>query len=190
MNKYIRVLVVIFLILGVILLAKNNAAWASPASDVEPSSRAEDQSSVSADKSDPGSVKPPPRFVFITESGTYSIGGFCTYTVEFLEPGVSVRVALERPLPRPLPDGVHKVRQGCRVTYYLHGQRIDEFTPELGSSQICFAVTPQKDNKVYFYTVYSSAPVWGPTSETNVETGSACSAAGPSAVYVGTFQNP
>jgi hypothetical protein len=141
---------------------------------------------------DPGTVRPPPRRILITASGTYSIGGFCTYTVEFsdLAPGVSVLVELERPLPRPLPDQVHAVRQGCRVTYYQDGDIIDEFMPELGSSSICFAATPAQNFTNYFYTIYAPNPAWSPTSDTIVESGVACSSAGPSAVYVGTFENP
>jgi hypothetical protein len=139
---------------------------------------------------DPGTVRPPPGRILITESGTYSIGGFCTYTVEFLDPGVSVLVELEQPLPRPLPDQVHAVRQGCRVTYYQNGEIIDEFTPALGSSSICFAATPAQNTTNYFYTVYAPSPTWSPTTDTIVESGVACSSAGPSAVYVGTFENP
>jgi hypothetical protein len=138
----------------------------------------------------PGTVRPPPGRILITASGTYSIGGFCTYTVQFLDPGVSVLVELERPLPRPLPDQVHAVRQGCRVTYYQNNAIINEFTPELGSSSICFAATPAQNFTNYFYTVYAPSPAWSPTTDTIVESGVACSSAGPSAVYVGTFENP
>jgi hypothetical protein len=139
---------------------------------------------------DPGTVRPPPSRILITVSGTYSIGGFCTYTVQFLDPGVSVLVELERPLPRPLPDQVHAVRQGCRVTYYQNDAIINEFTPELGASSICFAATPAQNFTNYFYTVYAPNPAWSPTTDTIVESGVACSSAGPSAVYVGTFENP
>ena len=140
----------------------------------------------------PGTVKPPPDAITITKSGTYNVGGFCNYTVAFVEPnpGISVRVALERPLPRSLPDGVHKVRQGCRVTYYQGGQRIDEFTDAMGTSQICFAPTPGKEMTIYYYNVYDASPQWRPVAATTVVNGLVCSPADPSAVYVATLKPP
>jgi hypothetical protein len=78
------------------------------------------------------------------------------------------------------------------VTYYQRpaGTRIDEFTPEMGTSTICFAAFPDKNSKIYFFNVYSTEPIWGPTVGTTVEDHIACSDAGKSGVYVGTFENP
>lgn len=141
---------------------------------------------------DCGTVKPPPGSITVTQSGTYNVGGFCRYTVEFLDPnaGISVRVWLERPLPRSLPDGVHKARQGCRVTYFQGSQRIGEFTDAMGTSKICFAPIAGKEMTIYYYNVYDTSPEWRPVAATAVENGLVCSPADPSAVYVATFRTP
>lgn len=139
----------------------------------------------------PGTVKPPPSELVITESGSYSIGGFCNYTVEFISTDISVHVSLESPLPRPLPDKVHAVRQGCRVTYYQRpgGERIDVFTLQMGTSTICFAAFPKQNSRIYFLNIYATEPIWTPT-QTTVEDNVACSDAGKSGVYAGTFEKP
>jgi hypothetical protein len=189
MNLKFRYGIVFILLAGILLLAGIQAAGA----DVAPDDNGEQlllqsdvSNSVNAGK--PGTINPPPGEVVITESGTYNIGGFCNYTVEFLVPDISVHISLERPLPRPLPGKVHAVRQGCRVTYYQRpdGTRIDEFTAEMGTSQICFADIPKNKNTVYFLNIYSADPAWGPAK--GIE--DACSDAGLSGVYVGTFEKP
>lgn len=189
MNFKIRYVIVFVLLAGILLLAGIQAAGAgvSP-NDNEEQHQLQSNVSNSIDAGKPGTINPPSAEVVITESGTYTIGGFCNYTVEFLAPDISVHVSLERPLPRPLPDKVHAVRQGCRVTYYQRpdGTRIDELTADMGTSKICFADIPNQKNTVYFLNIYSADPAWGPATGTDA----ACSAAGLSGVYVGTFETP
>ena len=193
MNQKIRYVIVFILLAGILLLARNRVVGASVSPDQNEEflqKQSNLDNSVQAAK--PGSVKPPPGEVVITQSGSYSIGGFCSYTVEFSATDISVHVSLERPLPRPLPDKVHAVRQGCRVTYYQRaaGTRIDEFTSEMGTSRICFSAIPDENARVYFFNVYSPEPVWAPAGGTQVDGGVVCSDAGNSGVYVGTFENP
>ncbi len=193
MNQKIRYGIVLILLAGILLLARNSVAGASVSwNQDEKVLQKESHVENAVQAAKPGSVKPPPGELVITQSGTYSIGGFCNYTVEFIATDISVRVSLERPLPRPLPDKVHAVRQGCRVTYYQRpaGTRIDEFTPQMGTSRICFAAIPNENTKIYFFNVYADEPVWGPTGQTTVADGVACSDAGKSGVYVGTFETP
>lgn len=191
MNQKIRYGIVLILLAGILLLARNGVARASMSwnqDEKPPQTESRVENAVQAAK--PGTVQPPPGVVVITQSGTYSIGGFCTYTVKFIATDISVHVSLERPLPRPLPDKVHAVRQGCRVTYYQKGVRIDEFTPQMGTSKICFSAIPKENTKIYFFNVYANEPVWGPTGKTDVADSVACSDAGKSGVYVGTFETP
>lgn len=222
MARFIRIALVIIVFFGIVVTARNQTAWAAnlpswsnssaPARVVlsAPQSQDDDcdkesnkdknkckdkdkdKDKCKKNKDDCGTVKPPPGAITITKSGTYNVGGFCNYTVEFAapNPGISVRVALERPLPRSLPDGVHKVRQGCRVTYSQNGQRIEEFTDAMGTSQICFAPTPGQEMTIYYYNVYDASPEWQPVAETTMVKGLVCSPADPSAVYVATFQTP
>jgi hypothetical protein len=191
MNQKIRYIIAFMLLAGILLLAGNRVAGAGVSPD-QNEELLQKQSLVdnSVQAARPGTVRPPPGEVIITQSGSYSIGGFCNYTVEFIATDISVHVSLERPLPRPLPDEVHAVRQGCRVTYYQRptGTRIDEFTAEMGTSKICFFAIPDENAKVYFFNVYSPEPVWGPAAETQVEDRVVCSDAGKSGVYVGTFE--
>ena len=193
MSQKMRYFVALFVLAGILLLARTQVSGAGVFRDQnENLLQKESQVNNFAEAAKPGTVKPPPGEVVITESGTYSIGGFCTYTVEFIATDISVHVSLEHPLPRPLPDQVHAVRQGCRVTYYqrLEGTQIDVFTAELGTSTICFSAIPEKNAAIYFYNVYAADPVWGPADNTQVNNGVACSDAGKSGVYVETFMNP
>lgn len=189
MNLKIRYGIVLILLAGILLMAGIQAAGAG----VSPDSSGEQlplQSNVSdsRDAGKPGTINPPSQELVITESGTYTLGGFCSYTVEFLAPDISVHLSLERPLPRPLPDKVHAVRQGCRVTYHQRpdGTLIDEFTAEMGTARICFAEIPNQKSTVYFLNMYSPNAVWGPAGDLDV----ACSGADLSGVYVGTFETP
>jgi hypothetical protein len=190
MNQTIRYALAFILLAGIILLARVGVVGANVSLDQN--EQLESQVDEIERAANPGTVKPPPGEVVITQSGSYSIGGFCNFTVEFISTDISVHVSLERPLPRPLPDKVHAVRQGCRITYYQRpqGVRIDEFTPAMGTSSICFAAFLNQTNKIYFYNVYSPEPEWGPTAATTVEDRIACSDAGKSGVYVGTFEKP
>lgn len=193
MNEKIRYIVALSVLVGILLLARNSVVGASVSSGQnEELLQKESQVDNAVQAAKPGTVKPPPGDVVIIHSGSYSIGGFCNFTVEFISTDISVHISLEHPLPRPLPDKVHAVRQGCRVTYYQRpaGVRIDEFTSAMGTSTICFAAFPDKNSKIYFFNVYSDEPIWGPTIETKVEKGIACSDAGKSGVYVGTFEIP
>jgi hypothetical protein len=192
MNQKIRYVIAFILLAGILLLARNGGVGASVSPDQNGKLlQNESHMESSGQAAKPGTVKPPPGELVITQSGSYSIGGFCNYTVEFIATDISVHISLETPLPRPLPDKVHAVRQGCRVTYYQRpsGTRIDEFTPEMGTSTICFAAFPKQNSKIYFLNIYAPEPIWAPT-ETTVENEIACSDAGKSGVYVGTFEKP
>jgi hypothetical protein len=199
-NKYIRLTILIAVVLGIVFVAQNQVVWANPASDPGLSVKADGQSVVSAAKENckdknknkdkcQGSVKPPPKSLFIPVTGEYSVGGFCTLSIAFNDPVITLDATLQTPLPRDLPDKVHKVSQGCLLTYYSSQQRIDELSASLGSATICFAAIPQQISVVYFYNLYSANPAWVPL-ETTVENGIACAAGPKSGVYVATFETP
>lgn len=193
MKQIIRYAIVLIVLVSIIFLARNAALGAGiPSGDEARAAWSGVELAGDPAKDKPGTVKPPPGSILITESGTYSVGGFCNYTVQFLDPDadITVRVALERPLPRPLPDGVHKTRQGCRVTYFQNDDRIGEFTDQMGTSKICFAPVPGQEMTIHYYNVYDANPVWRPVAETTIENGLVCSPADPSAVYVATFETP
>lgn len=211
MIKYFRLFIAILMILGLVVLAKSNIAWAAKSSGQ--SDQSAPQSIGQSDQSDKddcdknpnrekckdkkkkcnpkkencGSVKPPPKNLIIPVTGEYSIGGFCTLRVEFYGEDHRLNGSIITPLPRPLPEDVHKVELGCLLTYYKSDERIDEMLPEAGKTTICFASSPQKDMQIYFYDYYSIDPQWSPL-ETTVTDGIACAGANKSGVYVATFE--
>ena len=133
MNKFIRLMIMIILVLGIIFVAKSQIAGANPSAGPSLSSAHDQAQAVNADKNDDcknnkdkckGSVKPPPRSIHISGTGNYSVGGFCTLSVVFNDPVISLDAAIQAPLPRELPDTVHRIRQGCLLIYYASGQRI------------------------------------------------------------------
>jgi hypothetical protein len=199
-NKYIRLTIMIAVVLGIVFVAQNQVAWANQAPAPGLSVRADGPSVVSAAKENckdknknkdkcQGSVKPPPKSLLIPVTGEYSVGGFCTLSITFNDPAVTLDATLQTPLPRDLPDKVHKVSQGCLLTYYSSQQRIDEVSASAGSAKICFAAIPQQISVVYFYNLYAANAAWVPL-ETTVENGIACAAGPKSGVYVATFETP
>ncbi|HLO31263.1 MAG TPA: hypothetical protein VK249_19090 [Anaerolineales bacterium] len=191
MKQIIRYAIVLILLFSILWLAKGDPAGASvPADQSVQSVRNESQPAADPDKPEPGTVKPPPGSIVITQSGTYSVGGFCTITVTLTDPDVWVEVRIMHPLPRPLPDGVHAVRQGCLVTYHHAGERIDELTSDMGTSNICFAALPKELMKIHFHDTYAGAPTWSPLGGPGVVNGMICGVADHSGTYVATFQKP
>lgn len=194
MKKASRFTIALLLLLGILFLAQGRVAWADTLFEQDPvAQNGEAQSgAVAHDGVDRpgGTVKPPPPDANIEESGKYSMGGFCTLTVDFYEDGFSAIAYVERPLPQPLPAGIHAVQQGCRVTFYKSDIRIDELPADMGSATICFAAIPEKQMRLYFYNVYAEHPTWT-AADTNGENGIACCAAGNRAgIYVATYQEP
>lgn len=200
MNKYFRFIIMLALFLGIVFVAQNRVSGANPSAGPSLSARGEGQSVAAAAKPDckdhnknkdkcQGTVKPPPKDLFIPLTGDYSIGGFCTLSITFADPAYSMDASVKTPLPRELPDKVHKVEQGCLLTYFNSAQRISELSASAGSATICFAALPEKQMVIYFYNIDSSTPEWSPL-ETTVANGTACATASKSGVYVATFQNP
>ena len=200
MYKFIRMLVAIFLVMGIVLLARARVAWANHS--VAPSLSAENhemQSLVPAPGVDcdkdkdkdkdkcKGTVKPPSRDIIIPVTGSYSVGGFCTLSVEFSDPEITLDASIEDPLPGELPADVQKIRQGCLLTFYRSNQRLNELPPDLGNTTICFAGIPSKQMLVYFYDIYSPNPGWV-ALETTDQDGIVCALGNGSGVYVATFK--
>jgi hypothetical protein len=200
-NKFIRLTIMIAVVLGIVFVAQNQVAWANQAPGPSLSARQDrEQSVLPAAKDDckdknknkdkcQGTVKTPPHQILIPVTGDYSVGGFCTLNVAFNDPAITLDATLQTPLPRDLPDKVHKVSQGCLLTYYSSSQRLDELSASAGSATICFAAIPQQQTVVYFHNLYDANPTWVPL-ETTVENGIACAAAPKSGVYVATFETP
>jgi hypothetical protein len=203
MNKSVRWIIVIALLLGIALLAGGKGAWAdqSPVQSQSLSPKKDGPQTVADRKGDDdcdkgkgkgkdkckGTVKPPPKKVVIPVTGEYSIGGFCTLSIVLNDPEVTLDGSIQTPLPGELPSDVQRVRQGCLLTYYSSGQRIDSLPPSSGTATICFAAVPGQQTTLYFYDLYSPNPTWVALT-TTVKDGIACAAGNASGVYVATFQ--
>jgi len=192
MSKYIRIFIVIALVGGVAILAKDKVAWAEPKSDVAPSSLALEDASPSSDKPDPGSVKPPRPEIEFCETGLYSVGGVATFQVNALAPGYCLEAFLHNKsfaLGR-IPDGAGKVLANATfLRVYYHGKFVYEVPEEDGNVMICYAIPPGKQAQIYFFDFYgprfgerTGQPSWEPLP-TTVEDGIACAPAQTSGAY-------
>jgi hypothetical protein len=194
MRNYIRVSIVITLLLVTVLFARNNVAWAGAARGATgvPQEEALNQSSVSPDKPEPGTVKPPPPEIVICEEGVHSVGGVATLEVTNLAPGYCL-VAFLRDhafAVGRIPPGAGEVLApitSLRIFYY--GKLVHELPEEDGQSKLCYAVPPGKTVQIYFLNFYgprlgeqTGQPSWEPL-DTIMDGGLACAAAQTTGAY-------
>ena len=206
MNKSMRIILLLALLAGIAVLARNQVAWATPSAEASLSAYQDDvQADVLPKKGDDpcilpngklrhrckGTVKPPPQNVIIPVTGQYSIGGFCTLDVELSDADIPLNAVILAPLPRDLPDGVHKVGQGCLLTYsYIStNTRINTLSSTSGNATICFSAIAGKQMTLYYYDNDALSPAWVKLTTTN-QNGIACAVGNSSGIYVATFQEP
>src|SRR5688500_3176647 len=124
MNRNIRLGIAVILVLTIVFLAHQQAARAGRLPDLSFSGAEGPGQSVDAAKEDKGTVKPPHGSIIIPVTGDYSVGGFCALSVELQATDIQLDALLIQPLPAELPQGVHKVRQGCLLTYSRSGEQL------------------------------------------------------------------
>lgn len=148
-----------------------------------------------------GSIVPPPASTWITESGTYSVGGICTFTVLYNEPyqtnDIHVADALRHDRD-PIDDYNYEEHDefpegegllylpGCHVLHYDRGEITHwEKYVDQGDWKICFAAYPDKQMTIYLYLgdLTDQESSWRPL-ETTIENGQACAHAFFTGVYV------
>ena len=198
MHQRFQFAAAIILLLSILFLARNQVAEA--VSEPSPSISAREQGNDSVLLAPPeeckdkknkdkckGTIKPPPFNIIIPVTGSYSVGGFCTLSVTLNNEDIDLSATLQTPLPGDLPENVHKVAQGCLLTYNQSGQLLNELPSEAGSTTICFAAGPNQEMTVYFYNIYSDSPTWTALETTNLENGIICAPANSSGVYIATF---
>lgn len=147
----------------------------------------DDNGEADDEDDDNGTVKPPSQSLLIPVTGDYSVGGFCTLSVELKDTDIQLDATLEAPLPGELPEGVGQVREGCLLTYYRSDRLILGLPQDSGNTTICYAAIPSQETVVYFYDLYAAAPAWAPLA-TAVEGGTACAPANASGVYIASYQ--
>lgn len=191
--KLLRVLVVISMVLGIVVLAQDQVAWAEPATEVEDSDKIEEVSSSfmkfgDGDKSGPGTVKPPRRWLWTCEDGFYSLGGVATLSVENLAHHYCLRAILWRRHWPPVyvPHDAGSFLADITFLRVFYRNRFKKQLPvEDGSVELCYAVPPGKEAKIYFLDFYGrrrGKPTWV-ALDTRVENGIACAPAQKSGAY-------
>ena len=162
MTKSIRILIALAMILGLVLLAKSQAAWAAePADDSGDSSLAQIGPYAPWQKGDPcekekfrtkhpdkcegGSVRPPDPNIQVCEKGQYSVGGVAILDIKNLRNQGCLAANTRSPDASldPLPTGAGTVVSDV-VAMTL--------PPKGATLKICFAVPPGEDAKIYSST--------------------------------------
>ena len=157
MAKYTRVMMIIFLVLGTVLLARNSSAWAQPGTKDDSTVQFQGQSAANLSKPDPGSVKPPPKKLTACENGSYSVGGVVILTITDLKPSYCVEAELWNPnfQIKRLPDGVGApLAHLLFLRIYYAGHMVYEIPAGDGVVEACYALPPEKQGQFYFYDFY------------------------------------
>jgi hypothetical protein len=184
MGKGLRIAVAVIFVLGILLLARGQMAWAGglPLLGAGGFAQGPSASGLAAPNPAPGTVRPPPVVAPpIGGPGTYSVGGVCTLKVDFLAPDVSVHAGL---LPfasvgEP-PSDVQRYLAGvCQVNYVKAGEGLTDLTGADGSVTICFASVPGTTDKIYVYADHTWTAL-----DTTVADGLACAPATKTGRYV------
>ncbi len=190
MSKLLQSVLVGGLVAVLVLLAGVTAVWAGFVQGNDPAgaSNAADPALAPWRRSTkPGSVQPPPApNIIVRTSGTFTLGGFCTFKVDSLSPDVLFEV--ERAdvsvlgTPYPVPDGIF-LSPVCSIQYH---DRLGNHLPGLQSGQgnveICFAVIPDRFGDIYLFSQFTT-PAWTDLT-TIVDDIMACAPANVSGFYV------
>ncbi len=157
MGKYTRVIIVIILVMGIVLLARNNSASAQLGAALDSSVQSGGQSAMELAKPDPGSVKPPPKKLTVCQNGSYSVGGMVILTITDLKPSYCVEAELWNPnfQIKRLPDGVGApLSHLLFLRIYFAGHMVYEIPAGDGVVEACYALPPDKQGQFYFYDFY------------------------------------
>jgi hypothetical protein len=196
MKKYFRILISILVVLGLVLVARSQAAGAQLPSGTELSISAEDQGSLSLhgpgddddDDHHKGTVKPPPSKRKICKKGVYSVGGTATIKVTRLSRHYCIHTDLKKRthVSGHIPQGAGKLLSDVVVLQvFYRNDAISRLPDKAGEAQICFAVPPGKKATIYFLNTFKKKdgkPTWVPIS-TKVKNGLACTGASLSGSY-------
>jgi hypothetical protein len=194
-NKYLRIVIAIAMILGIVLLANEGVAWAdSEAVGGSGVVLNRDEPSAPLGKPGPGSVKPPPHRFYACKNGLYSVGGVVTLDITDLKPGYCVEAYLWNPIfqIRRIPSDAGKALASTLfLKIYFEGKLVYEIPAGDGSIEACYAVPPKiKQAQFYFYDFYgkrfdkrTEPPTSWEKVNTTFENNTACAFTQKSGVY-------
>jgi len=173
MKKYIQFLIVLVLALTVVVIARNDVAWAS-------SLFASGRPSVAAG----------PLFdITIGGSGKYTVGGLCTVDVAYKgaqlkdKAAVDVPAETSRKVTFSYPDNLYL--SGCHITHYKQDKVAREMTAEDGNWEVCFGDRPDETLTIYYYPddlAAAGKAAWLPLP-TTLKNGFVCAPASYTGVY-------
>ena len=167
-KKYIQLFVVFVLVLAVIGVARNNAAWASAI----PGSQ---RPVVNVENGIANLLQSGP--ITVTGSGSYNVEGVCTLDVEYklatgLQDKADARIPIKDSKKVPFSGiGTEKLSfPGCHIVHYKLDKIVREASSEDGSWKVCFGTNPSLKTRIYYYldTPTSGSPVWLPLQTTTV----------------------
>ena len=194
MGNYFRLLIATVLLAGIVILAWNNVAWASPAAEEQQSIAAQDESLADPAKPGPckGTVCPPPPTITICTDGNYSVGGVATLNIKQLSSEYCLEAFLHNKaiaLGR-IPDVAGQVlADSTFLRVYKSSRFVYDLPTTSGTVEICYAVPPGTTAQIYFFDFYgprfgmrTGQPAWEPL-ETTVTDGVACAKAQTSGAY-------
>ena len=158
MKKYFRLILVIALVLGVLIAARGQTAWAGQNDNVANTVDLKQVGqAVLPAKPGPGSVKPPPSKFYACEDGTYSVGGVVILEIKDLKPGYCIEAVLwnSRFQIHRLPDGIGSpLAHMLFLRVYLNGRLVYDVPAGDGTIEACYAIPPGKQGQFYFYDFY------------------------------------
>ncbi|MBN1304060.1 MAG: hypothetical protein JXA13_06460 [Anaerolineales bacterium] len=183
MNKKIRILIALVLVLVVAGVSSRAAVWANVAAG---------ESTVGGQTPDQydSVIYDRVSSISVTESGSYTIGGICEIDIQYndlnkeLMDQIDVEVPIE--LSRQIPFGYEGdlYLPGCHVVHHVDGEIVREVSTEDGNWNVCFAERPDIELTVYYYydEPDTNSQIWIEL-ETWHEDGYACA----SALYTGEY---
>jgi hypothetical protein len=155
MNRYLRVIVAVVAVLGIVLLTRGGTAGAEDSASGSVVTRGD--APLESAGQEPGSVKPPPPVLIACAKGLYSVGGVVVIDIKEFEPGYCIQAELSNPAFPPYPiqgEAGGALAHLLWLRVYHRGALAYEVLPEDGSIEACYALPPEKQAQFHFYDYY------------------------------------
>jgi hypothetical protein len=170
-NTYLRAAMILVILLGTIGLARNGVAWAQPGTKNDLSLQEQDGGFTPLLRGDDdGTVHPPPESIKVCRTGTFSVGGVSILKVKRLAPHYCLKASLWHEPLGTIPPGAGKTLADITLFQVIYKNHLVKSLPAKdGHVELCYAVLPGKQVKLYFL----EKNVWKPM-KTAVKEGLAC----------------
>jgi hypothetical protein len=156
-KRYLRVIVILIVLVGIALLARGQVAWAGQDNTVESAVVREQNELNLLAGPGPGSVQPPPTKFSACKNGFYSIGGVVTLEIKDLKPKYCIEALLwnRKFQIKRIPDDAGKaLADFLLLKVYYSGRLVYELPATDGTILACYAIPPKKQAQFFFYDFY------------------------------------